>query len=178
MHLSFLGQHQAARTEHELGVDLFHQFGNELLRSAAGMATAARERRAGRLDAAEAAAREGIERLERLGEQGFLSSTVGQLAEVLYLQGRYAEADEAAQRTSELAMDDDFDPRFRWRSVRARVLARRGEFDEAETLAREAVQIVEQTDWFLHQAEATEAFGEVLELAGRSDEARAAYELA
>ena len=72
-------------------------------------------------------------------------------------------------------MKDDFDPQFRWRSVCARVLAHRGRFAEAEELAQEAVEIVEPTDWYLQRAEAARAFGEVLELAGRTDEARAAY---
>ena len=81
-------------------------------------------------------------------------------------------------RIAELAFPDDFDPQFRWRSIRARVLARRGEFEEAERLAREAVEIVDSTDWHLQRGEAAQAVGEVLELAGRTDEARAAYERA
>jgi class 3 adenylate cyclase/tetratricopeptide (TPR) repeat protein len=178
LHLSFLGDDEAARKEHEQGVELYRQFGNELLRAASGMSKADHAIRAGRLDDAEAAARKGAEDLERLGEIGFLSTTVSMLAETLYRQGRHDEAEEAARRTAELAMKDDFDPQFRWRSVRARVLARRGEFEEAERLAREAVEIVEPTDWYLQRAEAARAFGEVLELAGRTDEAQAAYEQA
>jgi Flp pilus assembly protein TadD len=75
-------------------------------------------------------------------------------------------------------MADDFDPIFRWRAVLGRVLAQRGEFVEAEKLAREGVDIVEQTDWHLHRGEAFAVLGEVLELAGRRDEARAVYERA
>jgi tetratricopeptide (TPR) repeat protein len=142
------------------------------------MSRASSELRAGSLDAAEAAARQGIDELEQLGGTGFLSTTVGLLAETLYRQGRYDEAEELAGRTAELAMVDDFDPDFRWRAVLARVLAQRGGFDEAEKLAREGVDIVEQTDWHLHRGEAFMALGEVLALAGRADEARAAYERA
>jgi tetratricopeptide (TPR) repeat protein len=136
------------------------------------------ELRAGSLDAAEAAARQGIDALEQLGGTGFLSTTVGMLAETLYRQGRYDEAETLAGRTAELAMADDFDPVFRWRAVLARVLAQRGEFVEAEKLAREGVDIVERTDWHLHRGEAFAALGEVLELAGRRDEARGVYEQA
>ncbi len=178
LHLSFLGEHEAARTEQILGSELYRQFGNELLRAASNMSRASSELRAGRLDAAEAATRKGIEALEQLGEQGFLSTTVGFLAETLYRQGRYDEAEALARRTAELAMVDDFDPIFRWRAVLARVLAQRGEFVEAEKLAREAVDIVEQTDWHLHRGEAFAALGEVLELAGRANEARVVYEQA
>ena len=178
LHLSFLGEHEASREDQALGTELYRQFGNELLRAASSMSRASSELRAGSLDAAEAAARQGIDELEQLGGTGFLSTTVGLLAETLYRQGRYDEAEELAGRTAELAMVDDFDPDFRWRAVLARVLAQRGGFDEAEKLAREGVDIVEQTDWHLHRGEAFMALGEVLALAGRADEARAAYERA
>jgi class 3 adenylate cyclase/tetratricopeptide (TPR) repeat protein len=178
LHLSFLGEHEASRDDQILGTELYRQFGNELLRAASNMSRASSELRAGSLDAAEAAARQGIDELERLGGTGFLSTTVGLLAETLYRQGRYDEAEELAGRTAELAMADDFDPLFRWRAVRARVLAQRGEFLEAEKLAREGVDIVEETDWHLHRGDAFTALGEVLELAGRRDEARAVYEQA
>jgi class 3 adenylate cyclase/tetratricopeptide (TPR) repeat protein len=178
LHLSFLGEHEASRDDQILGSELYRQFGNELLRAASNMSRASSELRAGSLDAAEAAARQGIDELERLGGTGFLSTTVGLLAETLYRQGRYDEAEELAGRTAELAMADDFDPLFRWRAVRARVLAQRGEFLEAEKLAREGVDIVEETDWHLHRGDAFTALGEVLELAGRRDEARAVYEQA
>jgi class 3 adenylate cyclase/tetratricopeptide (TPR) repeat protein len=178
LHLCFLGDYEAAREEQTVGSELYRQFGNELLRAGSNMGRAFVELRAGRLDAAEAATRQGIEVLERLGEQGFLSTTVGLLAETLCRQGRYDEAEELARRTAELAIVDDFDPIFRWRAVLARVMAQRGEFVEAEKLAREGVEIVEQTDWHLHRGEAFTALGEVLELAGRADEARAIYEQA
>ena len=178
LHLSFLGEHEASREDQILGNELYRQFGNELLRAASNMSRASSELRAGSLDAAEAAARQGIDALEQLGGTGFLSTTVGLLAETLYRQGRYDEAEKLAGRTAELAMADDFDPLFRWRAVLARVLAQRGEFVEAEKLAREGVDIVEETDWHLHRGEAFTALGEVLELAGRRDEARAVYEQA
>ncbi len=178
LYLSLVGEAQAAHKEHELGVELYLQFGNKLLGAATGMSLADQEMRAGRLEEAEAAAREGAENLERLGEQGFRSTMVGFLAEALCRQGRYEEADEWAQVTADLAIEDDFDPNFRWRAVRARVLAHRGEFEEAEKLAREGVEIVEQTDWYLHRGQALSALGEVLELASRPDEARASYEQA
>jgi class 3 adenylate cyclase/tetratricopeptide (TPR) repeat protein len=178
LHLSFLGEHEASREDQILGSELYRQFGNELLRAASNMSRASSELRAGSLDAAEAAARQGIDALEQLGGTGFLSTTVGLLAETLYRQGRYDEAEKLAGRTAELAMVDDFDPLFRWRAVLARVLAQRGDFVEAEKLAREGVDIVEQTDWHLHRGEAFTALGEVLELAGRRDEARAVYEQA
>jgi class 3 adenylate cyclase/predicted ATPase len=176
--LSFIGEHDVARREHERAVELYTQFGNELFRSASFMAKANLALRAGHIDEGEAAAREGVAELERLGERGFLSTMVGMLGEVLYRQGRWDEAARAADRLADLALPEDFDADFRWRALRARVLARRGQFDEADQLAREAAEIVETTDWHMQRGEAARALGEVLGLAGRTDDARAAYERA
>jgi class 3 adenylate cyclase/tetratricopeptide (TPR) repeat protein len=176
LHLSYLGEADAARREQELSRDLFGQFGNDLHMSSARMNSANTEIRAGNFDVAEAEARKGVEGLERLGEKGFLSSTLGQLAEALYQQGRFDDAAEIAERILELAIPDDFDPQYKGRAVLARVLARRGEFDEAERLAREAASIAGATDWHRQRGDAFAALAEVLDLAGRTDEARAAYE--
>jgi class 3 adenylate cyclase/tetratricopeptide (TPR) repeat protein len=178
LHLSYLGEAEAARREQQISQDLFRQFGNDLHLNSAHMSSANTEIRAGNFGVAEAEARKGVEGLEQLGEQGFLSSTVAQLAEALYRQGHYAEAEEAAKSTAELATVDDFDPNYRWRTVLARILARRDEFESAERLAREAVAIVEPTDWHHQRGHAFASLGEVLELARRNDEAREAYERA
>jgi tetratricopeptide (TPR) repeat protein len=175
MHLSFLGCADESRREHDVAENLFAQFGNMLMFSASGMSLADEELRAGRFDAAEAAAREGIKRLESLGEKGFLSSTLAQLAEVLVRSERFDEAEEVARETAELGADDDFDPMYRWRVVQARVLAHRGEHEEAERLAREAVEIMEATDWYVQRGDAHAVLGEVLEVAGKTDEARGSY---
>jgi class 3 adenylate cyclase/tetratricopeptide (TPR) repeat protein len=178
MHLSFLGRPDESRYDHELGNQLHEQFGNDLLRASSAMSLAEEEMRAGRLDVAEEVARRGVQRLEELGERGFLSSTLGQLAEALVRLGRYDEADEVARQTAEVGTPDDFDPMFRWRVVQARVLAHRGEFEQAVALAQEGVDIVNRTDWYLHQGQALAVLAEVLERAGRLDESKAAYEQA
>jgi hypothetical protein len=65
-----------------------------------------------------------------------------------------------------------------WRSIRARVLARRGDGAEAEaeaeSLARESVAILARTDWLVHRAESLAALAEVLRAGGRTQEAAAA----
>jgi hypothetical protein len=59
-----------------------------------------------------------------------------------------------------------------WRGVRGMILARRGEWSPAVNLAREAVATAETTDLLFYHARALEDLAEVLELSGRSDEAR------
>ena len=170
LHLSFLGRAEEARGEVERAADLYRQFGNEFYSAATAMNAADQSLRAGRPDLAEAAARDGIARLESFGEKGFLSTTAGLLAEALLAQGRYDEAEEYARITADTASEDDFEPQIRWRTVRARVLARKAEYTEAEALAREAVEIGAQTDWHMFHANALLALAEVLELAGRTTE--------
>ena len=73
-------------------------------------------------------------------------------------------------------MPEDADAQVHWRRVRAKVLARRGELDEAERLGREAVAIASATDVLELRAQALADLGEVLRLAGRPQESRAALE--
>jgi tetratricopeptide (TPR) repeat protein len=96
---------------------------------------------------------------------------MGDLAEALYRQGRHDEADQYAEVVREIAAADDFDPQMRWRAVHAKVLAQRGDFDQAETLSREAVAITADTDWLRHHADVLVDRAEVLQLAGRADDA-------
>ena len=65
-----------------------------------------------------------------------------------------------------------------WRDAQALVEAHRGQHASAERLAREAVQIGEQTEALHAQAETWADLGEVLMLAGRREEAAEAIEQA
>jgi tetratricopeptide (TPR) repeat protein len=171
MHLSLLGRADEASSELKRANEVYRQFGNELFSAATAMNAADQLLRVGRPELAEAVARDGIARLERFGEQGFLSTTTGFLAEALLAQGRYQEADEYAEITSEMAAEDDFEPQMRWRAVRARVLAQQGAYAEAERLAREALELGAGTDWHMFHAGALITLADVLELAGRASEA-------
>lgn len=115
--------------------------------------------------------RPGIEFLQRKGETGFLSTTAGYLAEALYLQGRLDEAERFAGLARETAAPDDVTSQVDWRRVRAKVLARRGETEGAESLAREAVELAAGTDYIVQHGDALMDLAEVLRLAGRSADA-------
>ena len=122
--------------------------------------------------AAERELRWGQERLTEIGEVAWLSTVVGILAEAVYRQGRYDEAERLAQASEESAGTEDVYSNVLWRSVRAKVLARRGRVEEAERLARAAVALAEATDFLLLRWYALAAQAEILELAGRPEEAR------
>jgi tetratricopeptide (TPR) repeat protein len=90
---------------------------------------------------------------------------------VYYELGRLNDAERWAARAAELGADEDAITQMLWRQARAKVLARRGEYDEAERLAREAMAIGEATEDLNSKAETWADLGEVLTLAGRVDEA-------
>ena len=124
--------------------------------------------------AAEAALRPGYETLKRIGETSHFTSLAHGLAHALYVQGRYDET-EALTHECELACrPNDVHSQILWRSIRAKVLARRGELDAGEALAREAVALAQESDFLPAHGEAMEDLGKVLHLSGRSDEARVA----
>jgi Flp pilus assembly protein TadD len=62
--------------------------------------------------------------------------------------------------------------------VRAKVVARQGQLEEAETLVDGAIELLRETDALVMQADALSDLGDVLRLAGREDEARSAHEAA
>ncbi len=130
---------------------------------------------AGDHHAAERELRFGYDLLERMGETGIRSTSAGMLAEVLYEQGRYEEAEQYAAICRETSAAGDSASQMLWRGVDARLLARRGEFSEAERLAREAVSLAQPED-ALFQGTAWTALPETLALAGNQVEAASAFD--
>jgi Flp pilus assembly protein TadD len=76
----------------------------------------------------------------------------------------------------ELATEDDLDIQALSRCVRAKILAREGEFAAAETLVREALELLAPTDALLFKFSALLDLAEVYRLAERWPEARAALD--
>jgi ATP/maltotriose-dependent transcriptional regulator MalT len=112
--------------------------------------------------------------LEQMGETGRLSTLAGILADVVYLQERYDEADSLAELSKRVAAPDDVASQMLWRSVRAKIAARRGDFDVAQALAQEAAALADSTDAFAMHGDVRMDLAEVLRLAGRPEEAAAA----
>jgi tetratricopeptide (TPR) repeat protein len=113
---------------------------------------------------AESELRRGYDQLQAIGDRGTLSPVAAFLAQAVYAQGRYDEADQLASVSRECASRDDRFPHVVWRGVRAKVLARRGEPEEATALAREALELAEETDSLNLQADAWLNLAEVLRL--------------
>jgi class 3 adenylate cyclase/tetratricopeptide (TPR) repeat protein len=126
---------------------------------------------AGNPVAAEERMRPAYETFDRLGERATRATLAPILGEAVYAQGRHEEAEALSRVSEEISSADDFDAQYRWRALRAKILARQGAAAEADALAREAHRIVQQSDSPVEQAAALVAHGEVLQLIGRSADA-------
>lgn len=123
--------------------------------------------------AAERELRPGYETLVRPGVRGGLPTLGALLAEAIYSQGRFEEAERVAFSIEELQPEAVVA-----RSVRAKAMARLGRREEAERIARAAVASLDQTEFLLDRAEAHMGLAEVLQLAGKPAEAALAIETA
>ena len=124
---------------------------------------------AGDASAAEGRLRQGEEFSDFLGE-GYRAGMVVRLAEALYRQGRLDETCATLDTAGGIPTSDRY-ALAHWKSVTSRVRARRGESGEAERLAREAVDLVEETDDIDGRGDLLMGLAEVLDLAHRPGDA-------
>ena len=103
--------------------------------------------------AAERLLRENCARLEAWGENARLATQAARLGEALYREGRVDEAMRWAEVAESNAASDDASAQYLWRSLRAKGRARAGSFDEANDLARTAIEIAASTDALSPRAE-------------------------
>jgi DNA-binding SARP family transcriptional activator len=128
----------------------------------------------GDLASAELLTRESRDALEGMGQRAFVATRNAQLADVLYDQGHFEESERLAELAQRQSVPDDLTNQVYWRSTRARLLARRGEGAEAETLGREALDLLAETDALNQRARATLDLAMVLRFLYRPpDEVRA-----
>jgi tetratricopeptide (TPR) repeat protein len=129
---------------------------------------------AGDYETAASHLRDTCDALEAIGNTGELSTYAPMLGRVLCALGRYDEAERLAQSGRELGHDEDGTTQRTWRQTQALVHSARGQHATAERLAREALDFSLQSDSPLYKGDALSDLAEVLEAAGRRDEATAA----
>ena len=132
----------------------------------------------GDLTIAEAELRAACAHLEGIGESWAATTAYAELALVLCDQGRFEEAAASAERSRETSAEDDPIGEAGWRASLGRAHAHTGLVEKAEILAKEAVEIVLATEHLLERADAFRALADVLDVAGRSEEAVEAAGLA
>src|SRR5262249_40742857 len=133
------------------------------------------ELQAGDPEAAERELRGSYDWLEAIGDWGHLSTIAGNLADALLQQGRAEEAAPIIDLAARLAIEDDADAQIGVRRVRGRLLAERGQLEEAEQVAREATARAALTDFLNVRGQALCDLAEVLALAGKDGEAADAF---
>jgi predicted ATPase/class 3 adenylate cyclase len=129
---------------------------------------------AGDYGAAEESLRSGYGVLEQMGEKALLSTTAAFLAQAIVAQGRDDEAEGFTELSEKLAARADLLTQVVWRTARAKILARRGNLEAAERLARDAVMLAEHTDFLNIRGEALVDLAQILQEAGRLGEASTA----
>jgi hypothetical protein len=148
--------------------------GGWLAEAALTIGTIARWR--GDLDLAERETRIGHRLFRERGDLGNAVLAARDLARTLLVrrqtEGAHALADEILADTGAY----DLEPQIEGRSILAMVRASEGALEEAERLAREALSLVEATQFLNLHAEVLSDYAEILTAASRSDMARNAAE--
>jgi class 3 adenylate cyclase/tetratricopeptide (TPR) repeat protein len=116
--------------------------------------------------------------LEDRDQRFYLSSAAPMLGREFCALGRYEEAQQAADLARKLDVRQNVLGQACQRQVQALVHASRGEHAEAQTVAGEALALIDQTDGLNYQGDACCDLAEVLATAGRTDEAAQALEQA
>jgi class 3 adenylate cyclase/tetratricopeptide (TPR) repeat protein len=175
---AMLGDFDEARELFDAGYAIFEEMGLITRLGGRSLVGADIEIWAGDLAAAEGRIRKGYLALERVGEVGRRSTVSAVLADVLYQQGNYDEAERFTAISEDLTAPGDVASEVGWRFVRAELLARRGEVPAAEALMNEATEQVERTDFLNLRASVALARAELDRLAGEPREAHSSIERA
>ena len=136
------------------------------------------ELRAGDLAAAEGEFRSGYAEAEELGEFGFRATVAAEIGRVLVMQGRVEEGERFVGIAEGTAAEEDIGTHVLSLGARARILAARGDTDEAVRAGRRAVMLSEQTDDVNMQGDALVDLGDVYLELGREGDAIRSFETA
>ena len=122
--------------------------------------------------------REGAEELRRVGDHRFFSTTALSLVQSLLELGRIDEAEQWLQEATAETNPADVTDSAAIEAARGRIAALRGDHAAAIEHVERAVEIAERTDYFDLRTSTHLDHAKVLVLAGRRDDAAAAYERA
>jgi predicted ATPase/class 3 adenylate cyclase len=116
--------------------------------------------------------------LDEIGESLHFPDLAAKLADALYAQGLDERSFELTEVSKLATAPADLSAGIQWRSVQAKLLARRGDITAGEALAREAVALGSKTDFLVLRAGALMDLAEVLRFAGGEGKAAAVVEQA
>ena len=127
----------------------------------------------GDLALSERLSRESIRTLSSLEDRGTLCEAQRRLAEVLLANGKLDEAARYAEEALETVGPQDMSSRASTRGTLARVRVAERRYDDAEKLLREAVEIIDSTEYCAFGNETLADLAQLLRARGREDEAEA-----
>jgi tetratricopeptide (TPR) repeat protein len=168
------GEFEKARAHYRRGRSLLRDLGKGLIAAGTGIDVLIVELLAGDLAGAEREVMPDYEFLSRAGETYRLSTLSALLSRVVRDQGRDDDALVFSQVAERVTAADDVDSQAKWRSIRAPILARAGKLSEAESLAREAVDLLAHSDAPQFRADTLSELASVLALSGKVEEGRKA----
>jgi len=130
------------------------------------------------LKAAEQILRDGLEELERLGDRAYYATVALVLADVLQRRGQYDEAASWCRVIRETTGPGDVVNVLGVDALEGYLLARAGDLEGGERLARRAAEQAAKVDFFWIKGLVFSAFGKTLALADKRAEAVEAFETA
>jgi len=163
------GRFDEARELYAAGFAILEQLGLKLRMATRRTISGAVELLAGDPIAAERELRWGFERLDEMGERIDRPGIAAQLAEALYQQNRYDEAEHFVEISEEGVPSARVRYRF---AVRAKLVARQGDMERATALAKAMVELAQREDNLNMHGHALMDLAEVLRLAGQTEESR------
>jgi len=177
--LAMQGRFGEARERFHAGLEFFRDRGMQLIAgSTLGLDGGVIADLAGDLEASVEAREESSAILRSIHETGVLSTVAAQNALVLYRLGRYDGARSGIALAQETGAPVDIATQAGWRIPAAMMAADDGRLDEAQTLIREAVELLEPTDFLEMRGQVQEGIAHVEARVGRTNEWRAALERA
>jgi tetratricopeptide (TPR) repeat protein len=160
--LASQGEIDEARDLYAESVELHETLGLRFRAAVTALLGAEIELLAGEPAAAERELRQAYETLTEMGESGARGVVSAALALILAELGRDDEAWRFAELAEEISEQDDAFAAPLERAARARLLARRGDADGAEEVARRGVELAQATDSPMLQITALLALAEVV----------------
>ena len=116
-----------------------------------------------------------FERMFARGDTGFSSTVAASLGQLYVRLARWDDAERYAQMAVDIAQPDDVDAQSRGIAALARVQAAGGDYEQAESTARRAVDIAEATDYLVDRGLVLFDLAEVLLAAGKRAEGGDAF---
>jgi class 3 adenylate cyclase len=174
--LPLVGRFEEARAAYRADVERMTERGDRLGLAIASDWVIAME--AGTFDVAERAARRSCKLLEEMSERSMWSTKACEVAQALYCQARYAEAENWARRAADAGAREDALTQLMSRQILAKLAARLGQSGRARALAAESVAMCDRMQAPVSQGEACLDAAEALWLVGDGASASALAERA